>query len=114
MARKKRKPTRPSKSKCQTIHFGKRLQQRYGIKADRNLNRAIVSKIIRCESTFVSRQSNRISIHDVWIRKQMIRVVYDSLRKIPVTALPPELIKTDPANFYPACHDNTAEAQIAA
>ena len=76
-----------NKKECQQLHFIKRVRQRYDIECDMGLIRGIVAKIQRGESVFVERQSCRITVHDLYICGRGIRVVYDGLRKVPVTAL---------------------------
>lgn len=76
------------KKLSQTLHAKKRAAERYGINLDKTTRRAIKEQISQGKSKFIEKQSNRISVHEVEIKGQQIKVVYDKNRKNIVTILP--------------------------
>jgi len=79
-----------SKTKALVRHAKIRARERYGISLDENKMRSIVRKIQMGHATFLKKQSNRVSIYLIEVDGQMMRVVYDKLRKVLVTCLPME------------------------
>lgn len=89
MKPKRKRKDRIDKKTCQLLHFYGRVKERHrGITPNIQLVRIIVKKIQDGASVFVEKQSHRISVHDVWVNGEQLRVVYDGERKIPVTVLP--------------------------
>lgn len=84
-----------TKSTTTTKHFLRRLNERYNIRFKASDIPNIVKKIQSHDFTLVRKQSNRVSIHDVEIDGRKIRLVYDKIRKLPVTALQPDWIGRD-------------------
>ena len=79
---------RQSKSKALKKHTKRRAKERFGIEVDP----VVLGKIIRNgEGTFVYRQSHRVTVWDVEYKNEHIRVVYDTIRHIPITVLTNEM-----------------------
>jgi hypothetical protein len=79
---------RMSKDRSQAIHARRRSLERYGIDLSSRKQILIVGKIQRGESEMVERQSLRISVHEVELEDEKLRVVYDKNRQSIVTVLP--------------------------
>lgn len=79
-----------TKKQASRVHFKKRARQRYGIKLDSDDVQAIGDMIRRGESQFISKQSNTRTVHKVEFNGSEMIVVYDRLRKTPITALKEE------------------------
>ena len=75
------------KKTVQIRHFLKRLWERYEIRLHESELDLIVKQIQNNTSVPIIKQSSRIVIHDVLIREQKVRVAYDKVRKVPITAL---------------------------
>ncbi len=82
-----RRKARKKKARCQSIHAKRRANERFGI----NLNsEQLVKEIQDQKLTFLTRQSNRVTL---WRKKEDdldIVVVYDSNTKEIVTVMPYE------------------------
>jgi len=86
--RKKIKPrNKRDKTHDERKHFKKRLKERYDLEANRHDIRDIVYLIQHQKCNLVLKQSNRITVWDVPFKGEKVRIVYDKLRKAPVTAL---------------------------
>jgi len=79
-----------NKAKCQTGHFLRRVNERFGMHLNEHDIRAMVRMIQNGETTFVQRQSCRVVVHDVVYQGETLRVCYDSQRRTLVTVLLPE------------------------
>lgn len=78
------------KSINQRIHAKRRFLERYGMTfSTRDLD-AIVSQIKTGQASFISRQSLRVTIWDVFYCGTLMRVVYDKNTKNIVTVFPHE------------------------
>ncbi len=74
-----------SKAKALKIHTTRRVHQRYGL----NVNVHDLARLIQeRRGTFVKRRSHRVTIWDVEYKGEILRVVYDKKRGLPITALP--------------------------
>jgi hypothetical protein len=71
----------------QRRHAVQRFSERHGLTLDIGLRNQIVKAIRNGGSTPVRRQSHRVSIHDVDVDGQLVRVVYDRKRGEIVTCL---------------------------
>lgn len=79
-----------SKKKAQRKHAKRRLKERYNIKLSKKLRKSIISDIQKGRAYFLYKQSNRISIFSVQIKKHTVKVVYDCKRQEIVTFLYPQ------------------------
>lgn len=78
-----------SKRKAQQRHARRRARERYGIELGRSTRQEIITAIHGGRSTFIRRQSHRVTVHDVLLDDgDHVRVVYDSQRHEVVTFLP--------------------------
>jgi len=68
-------------------HARRRASERYGLSLTDQLHTEIVKQIQTSKSQLIEKQSNRISVHDVIVNDETIRVVYDRDRKLIVTFL---------------------------
>lgn len=84
--RRKKKKVR-DKVKDERRHFKRRLKERYSLEANRHDIHDIIYLIQHNKCNFVLRQSNRITVWDVPFKGETVRIVYDKVRKAPVTAL---------------------------
>lgn len=82
-----------SKKTASRNHFKQRMNERFGIKLTTSQCKDIVNLIQKGKTRFVEQQSLRVSIHEIKINEMLIHVVYDKIRKTPVTALPPKGLK---------------------
>jgi len=79
-----------NKTKAMRRHARVRALERAGIEMGRATRLEIVGAIRAGQSTFVRRQSLRVSVHDVVLADgPKVRVVYDKTRTEIVTVLPP-------------------------
>lgn len=79
-----------SKSKSQKVHTLRRCFQRYGFRLSKKGYADIVRQIQSGEARFVEKQSNRVSIFEVYCKGEKIMVVYDCTRKTIASFLPRE------------------------
>ncbi|HEX7277887.1 MAG TPA: hypothetical protein VF244_10975 [Acidimicrobiales bacterium] len=79
---------RTTKRDAERLHARIRARERYGIELGEASRSAIIRSIQTGTSTIVERQTNRVSVHDVDLDGQVVRVVYDRARKELVTFLP--------------------------
>jgi len=93
--KKKGRQIKRTKKQAQNVHARRRFQQRFGISLTKELKDEILDTIHKGWANFVEKQSNRISLFDVFVKGKKIRVVYDKMRKNIVSALYPEGIKDD-------------------
>jgi hypothetical protein len=77
-----------NKTTSQKIHSGKRFKERYGRPLTETIRKKIISTV-GGSATLVQYQTNRISVYDAVIDKEVIRFVYDNIRKGIVTFLFP-------------------------
>lgn len=78
---------RRSKSKDQQKHFKRRALERFGLHVDKNQYAEIIRMIQAGEGKFVEKQSKRVTVWELEIDDETMRVVYDKHRKTVVTAL---------------------------
>lgn len=104
--KKKRKKVKRSKMQSQDIHARKRFFQRFNIILTKELKAHIVKMIQRGFATHVEKQTNRISLFDVYVEGKTVRVVYDKHRHNIVSALWPEGIDGE-GKRIPALVNNT-------
>lgn len=81
---------RKTKAACQTNHFLRRVNERFGMHLNENHIREMVGLIRGGQSKFIDRQSHRVAVHDIQYKGETMRVCYDSQRDTLVTALLPE------------------------
>lgn len=93
-------PRKKPKSQSERIHFKRRLRERYGIRINRNAYRELVDRVLLGETTYIFKQSNTRTIHRMIICNKSVIVVYDSMRRELVTALPPDLTEEDIRNYH--------------
>lgn len=93
--KKKRKKVKRTKEQSQNIHARRRFYQRFGIKLTKELKADIIRLIQQGFATHVEKQTNRVSLFDVFIEDRIVRVVYDKHRKNIVSALYPEGIENE-------------------
>jgi len=84
------------KQLSQRRHARHRAHERYGIDVVPGVRKEIIAKIRSGRSQPVETQSLRISVHDVEINGQIVRVVYDRQRKELVTFLPRTIYEAKP------------------
>ena len=89
MLRKPKGNKRIGKELRQKKHGKRRLRERFGISLSDRDYEDLVNKIQNDETTYVEKQSCRISVFDVKLLDEVVRVVYDKSRKTIVTALFP-------------------------
>lgn len=90
-----------SKATQQRSHFKRRVFERYSLTINDGEYDFLVSRIRKNDKTvvkFLTKQSNRVSVHLLMYKDHEIVVVYDKERKSLVTALP-EVCK-DPEQIY--------------
>jgi len=85
MNKKKSHKKKKNKDDCEIIHFKRRMYERQGIVLNKEKINEICKLIQTGQSTFVLKQTNRIVIHDILYDGKVLRIVYDKLRKLPVT-----------------------------
>lgn len=81
-----------SKRDAQKSHFRRRVFERYSLQINEGEYDFLVSRIRKNDKavvTFLTKQSNRLSVHLINYRNTEFVAVYDKLRKSLVTALPP-------------------------
>lgn len=84
------------------MHAQRRAWERYGLAIDRGLYRHLIKIIQAGNSTFLQKQTNRVSVHEVLYQDVTYRVVYDKSRKTIVTFLPPvDPVDKDPGGGFP-------------
>lgn len=98
---------RPNKKAAQVRHAKRRANERFGMRLDNNSMIEIAKMIQRGEGAFVEKQSQRIAVWDVMWQGNPMRVVYDKLRKTPVTFMlrpdmPEQLPLKDAMSLYAA------------
>lgn len=81
-----------TKAQAQRIHATKRAEERYGMTLTRDMHHQLVKMIQSGKSTVIERQSLRVSVHELMIEDEPVRVVYDRIRKTIVTFLPFEVV----------------------
>jgi hypothetical protein len=82
-----------SKKSASRGHFKRRMNERFGIVLTTAQCKDIVDLIQNGKTKCIKQQSLRTTIHEVKINGILIHVVYDKIRKTPVTALPPKGLK---------------------
>ena len=90
-----------SKATQQRSHFKRRVFERYSLTINDGEYDFLVSRIRKNDKTvvnFLTKQSNRVSVHLLMYKDHEIVVVYDKERKSLITALP-EVCK-DPEQIY--------------
>jgi len=80
---------RKSKAKCQKSHAIRRFRERFGVHISKNDYQAYVRQIQEGNAKFLEKQSNRISVFEIIVQGESVRVCYDKERKSIVTVLPP-------------------------
>lgn len=79
---------RPRKTKAIIkAHARRRAQERYGFALTKAVSRQIVQAVQENKTTFVRRESNNRTMHEMEIDGRVVRFVYDHRRKTPVTFL---------------------------
>lgn len=77
-----------TKKACERWHFIKRVKQRFGV----TLRRADVDKIVgdihKGRLEFHSRQSCRVTVWRSRLGGEPVKIFYDSIRHVPITAIP--------------------------
>jgi len=105
----RRHKRRPPKAQCQRLHAIKRGIQRHGIQYTSDDLSAFATQITRGAGVHVRKETNRISIWDVWCDKKngWLRVAYDRTRHS-IASIYPEIESTQRANdneaSYIECH----------
>ena len=80
------------KSKCKN-HFQWRLKARFGIVGDRDLLNKEVKQIITQKRSFFDNKTGNRSTHHLLYRNNWMKVVYDTKKKVCVTAIRPGRMK---------------------
>ena len=78
-----------NKRHSQRVHARQRFQERFGIDLNQAKRQEIVGMIKGRKATFILHQTNRMSLWDVALDHQVIRVAYDQTRQEVVTAMWP-------------------------
>ena len=92
-----------SKEQQEKKHFKKRVFERYDIKLNDGEYDYLVSKIRNNDKTivkFLTKQTNRCTVHLITYKGLEIVAVYDKLRKQLITALPQHCKEVSNINFY--------------
>lgn len=84
-----------NKTQAQRIHASRRAAERYGMKFGRAEQREFVKAIQTGKSTVIEKQSHRVTVHELIIEGEPVRVVYDRIRKTIVTFLPFEEVEDE-------------------
>lgn len=79
-----------TKAEQQIRHCSRRFCERFGIYLDNNTQHKIIQQIQKGKAKFVERQSLRITVFEIEIEGELVKIVYDKIRKTIVTALYPE------------------------
>lgn len=100
--KRRRRPTRPPKGPCQAEHFKRRTLVRLGFGVSDAWQEKIRSAIHADRTTFVEKQSIRVTLHGVKLDGQPVIVVYDTQRRTLVTVIPlnDERYATLPEDLY--------------
>ena len=90
--KKKGHKIKRTKEQSQNVHARRRFMQRFGIPLTKERKAEILAKIQMGHAHFVEKQSNRISIFDVFLEGSgtKVRIVYDKNRHNIVSVLYPE------------------------
>jgi hypothetical protein len=75
------------KRKAQLRHAARRANERYGLQLSIHDLHRIIHDIQDGRASFVVKQSHRVSLFDVDVQDQKIRVAYDRVRKSIATVL---------------------------
>lgn len=75
------------KEKALRVHSWRRAHERYGLDLTDELREEIISQIRTGKSIAVEKQSERVSVHDVHVAGQVVRVAYDKSRGQLITFL---------------------------
>ena len=84
-----------TKSECERMHVKRRFLERFGIELSRKKRLQIIDEIQSGRATFIEKESTRVSLFDVSIEHQVVRVAYDRLRKELITAMVPSIVALD-------------------
>lgn len=76
------------KARSQRRHANRRAEERYGIIYGPMLREALIQQIQAGRGAFLKRQSLRLTVWELAVEGQVVRVVYDSKRQEIVTFLP--------------------------
>jgi len=82
-----------SKKTSERMHFKRRMQERFGITLTTSQCKDIVDIIKKGTTKIVRRESLRVFVYEMKIQDKLVHVVYDKVRKTPVSALLPEWTK---------------------
>jgi hypothetical protein len=80
---------RRSKSKSEKAHALRRCRERYGISLTDNDYEVLCRQIKENKAKLVERQSNRLTVWEIQLCEEQVRVCYDGSRGKIVTFLPP-------------------------
>lgn len=101
MAKKKSLP----KKQAQAYHMRARALQRYGIFLNRDLRVGIIDAIQNSKSVYVRDMNNRLTLHFVKVKGQVLPVVYDKSRQSIATVLPERVLRRH-MDAYRRCRNN--------
>lgn len=90
MRRRKKGKYTCTKLHALKVHSKNRARVRYGLTLNNDDLRAIVQKIRSGSGTFVKKQTNRVSEWIVSHNGISLRVLYDKMRRMTITCLPPK------------------------
>lgn len=77
-----------TKTQASKIHFKNRFKERFGVQINRNDIRELVSDIKEGANIIKSdRLSLRVTAHTMIFKRKRCVILYDKVRKVPVTAL---------------------------
>mgnify|MGYP006189081269 CR=1 FL=1 len=82
-----------TKKRQQRRHAQKRALQRYGIDLTKSTRDALIKRIQSGDYEFCEKQSNRVTHFVMKLDGELVRLVYDKLRREIVTFLPSETAK---------------------
>lgn len=85
-----------TKAESERFHVKKRFKERFNIDLTKEKRFWIIEQILRRKATFIEDQSCRVSLWDITIEGQVVRVVFDRNRNEIVTALIPTIVELEP------------------
>lgn len=89
-----------AKRLAQRVHAKRRAEERYGLVVNKDTRRKLLECIWNGRTTFVMKQSLRVSVFDVEFEGETYRVVYDKIRKEIVTFLDRDMNPEDKRTSY--------------
>ncbi len=87
-----------TKREQQIVHAKKRAQERFGTDINKCFRRDLVDLVASGKLPIIRKQSNRVYVYEIDLNGQKAQLVYDKMRKVPITFL----YMDDPDAIYPS------------